>query len=143
MPLALASAAVELPYLVGQTLLFFPLSYYLIGFRATADATGLYVATFFLSISLYTFMGQFFAYLLPTPVLALVCGGALHLCWQMFNGFLLPRPRMAAGWRWLNYISGTTWVVYGIGAAQLNQPSHMLVPGRPPRRQLCAMTAHA
>lgn len=129
-PLAVASAVVELPYLAAQALVFFPISYFMIGFQATADGIFIYAIIFLQSIALYTYMGQLFAYLLPTPVLALVCGGLLHLLWQMFNGFLLPEPQMAAGWVWLNYIAGTKWVVYGIGASQLsNVDSKMVFAG--------------
>lgn len=31
------------------------------------------------------------------------------------NGFLLPYPSIPRGWKWLNRISPTTWILYGLG----------------------------
>lgn len=82
------------------------------------------------SIALYTFMGQLFAYLAPTAAVATVLGGVNHFLWNIFNGFLVPSPLMAAGWRWLNYISATTYVIYSLAASQLgDNKKKIALPG--------------
>ena len=35
--------------------------------------------------------------------------------WTVVNGFLIPYPQIPRGWKWLNRISPTTWVLYGLG----------------------------
>ena len=37
----------------------------------------------------------------------------------MFNGFLQPYPLMPAGWKWMNRISPTTWLLEGLACSQL------------------------
>lgn len=74
-------------------------------------------------------MGQLFAYLAPTAAVATVLGGVNHFLWNIFNGFLVPSPIMARGWVWLNWISATTYVIYGLAASQLGQNERkMLIP---------------
>lgn len=81
-------------------------------------------------------MGQFFAYLAPTAAVASVLGGINHFLWNMFNGFLVPNPIMARGWRWLNQISATTYVIYSLAASQLGTNERKMVlegfAGAPP-----------
>ena len=60
----------------------------------------------------------------------LVLGGLNHLIWNIFNGFLVPIPAMAAGWKWLNYISATTYVIYACGVSQLgDSDQRIMAPG--------------
>jgi hypothetical protein len=79
------------------------------------------------SIALYTFMGQLFAYLAPNVAVATVLGGVNHFLWNIFNGFLVPSPIMPWGWRWLNYTSGTTYVIYSLAASQMGRNEKKIV----------------
>ena len=130
LPYALATGVVEIPYLIIQSLIFTPIVYFMIGFKLEAEAFFLFFIVFMQSISLYTFMGQLFAYLTPSQPIAFMLGGLNHLLWNIFNGFLVPIPLMAAGWKWLNYISATTYVIYALGVSQLGDLTQKLVaPG--------------
>jgi hypothetical protein len=42
----------------------------------------------------------------------------------------VPFPQMAVGWRWLNWGSATTYVIYGLATSQLGQSNRpIIVPG--------------
>lgn len=56
LPFGIATGVVELPYLIAQALIFVPISYFMIGFRAEAGPLLLYIVIFTESIALYTFM---------------------------------------------------------------------------------------
>lgn len=56
LPFGIATGVVELPYLLTQALIFVPISYFMVGFRAEAGPLLLYVIIFTESIALYTFM---------------------------------------------------------------------------------------
>jgi ABC-type multidrug transport system permease subunit len=130
MPYAVATGVVELPYLLVQSLIFVPIAYFMIGFKIEVEAIFLFVIVFTQSIAVYTFMGQMFSYCCPTAQIATMLGGLNHLIWNIFNGFLVPIPIMAAGWSWLNYISATTYVIYSLSASQLGQLTQpIIVPG--------------
>lgn len=57
----------------------------------------IYLIVFFEAVSIYTFMGQFFTYWAPTPVLATVLGGLIHSLWNLCVSLaLLPIAWMLA-----------------------------------------------
>jgi hypothetical protein len=139
-PYAVATGIVELPYLLVQSCIFVPISYFMIGFRLAVEPIFLFIIIFMQSITLYTFMGQFFTYLTPNAPFATMLGGLCHLIWNIFNGFLVPFPQMAVGWRWLNWASATTYVIYGLATSQLGQSTRpVVVPGlyQLPRPHTC------
>jgi ABC-type multidrug transport system permease subunit len=127
LPFGIATGVVEVPYLLVQSIIFVPIMYFMIGFRAGAEPFLLFIVIFTESIALYTFMGQMFAYLAPTAPVAMVLGGLNHFLWNIFNGFLVPSPIMAKGWLWINYISATTWVIYSLAASQLGDVQQKIV----------------
>ena len=43
----------------------------------------------------------------------------LPLQFNIFSGFVITYPNIPNGWRWMNRFSPATWVLYGLGAAQL------------------------
>lgn len=58
------------------------------------------------------------------------CCRLCHFLWTLFSGFLITRPSMAAGFKWLYYVSGTAYVLYGNAAAQLGKEGRKtIVPG--------------
>lgn len=145
LPYAIATGVVEIPYLIAQAIIFVPIAYFMIGFEAAAEPVFLFVIIFMQSITLYTFMGQLFSYLAPSAPIATMLGGLCHLLWNIFNGFLVPIPQMAAGWAWLNYISATTYVIYGLAASQLgqsDQPIVVPISGAPHSPSLSAPPRH-
>lgn len=56
LPFGIATGVVEAPYLVTQALIFVPISYFMIGFKASAEPLILYIIIFTESIGMYTFM---------------------------------------------------------------------------------------
>ena len=56
LPFGIATGVVEVPYLLTQALIFVPISYFMIGFSASAGPLLLYIVIFTESIALYTFM---------------------------------------------------------------------------------------
>jgi hypothetical protein len=142
LPFGIATGLVEMPYLLLQAIIFVPVIYFMIGFKVAFEPFLLFVIIFMQSITLYTFMGQLFAYLAPTAPVAALLGGLNHFLWNIFNGFLVPNPIMAKGWLWLNYISATTYVIHGLAASQLGQEEKLIVvPGV--FNSLCRRTAWA
>ena len=128
LPYALATGIVEIPYLIMQSVVFTPIFYFMVGFKASAEAFFIFLIIFAQSLTLYTFLGQLLVYLVPTQPLAALLGSLSHTVWTVFNGYLVPRPLMAKGWWWLNYLCGTTWVIYGVGASQLGDVKEPFVP---------------
>lgn len=70
----LSCRAVELPYLLSQTVIFVPIAYWLIDFQHSAAKFFFYFLTFFLSLSMFTFFGQLLVFLTPSQGVAQIFG---------------------------------------------------------------------
>lgn len=130
--LALAQGLVEIPYLLIQAMIMVVIVYWMAGFQADTWKFFYFYLTFFLCISLYTFLGQCLVIICPNQVLAQLLAAFLNQMWTIFNGFLIPYPQTPAGWKWMSRISPTSWVLYGFGATQLADSN---VPLAAPLRQ--------
>lgn len=118
-PFAVASGLVEIPYLIAQTILFVPPVYFFAEFANDVEKFMHYLIMFFQTISLYTFLGQMLVYVTPSEQLAQVVGAGSHFIWQLFNGFVIAEPKMPRGWKWMNKITPTTYIIYGLTVSQL------------------------
>lgn len=47
--------------------------------------------------------------------------------WNLFCGFVVPFPAMPRGWKWLNRLAPTTWVLYALSASQLGHSNQPLI----------------
>jgi ABC-type multidrug transport system permease subunit len=64
---------------------------------------------------------------MPVPVRCTTCprcllqvlASALNMIFSLFCGFVITYPTMPDYWKWLNRISPSTWLVYGLGVSQL------------------------
>ena len=117
--LALAQGVAEFPYLLVQAITMVVIVYWMVGFQVSAWKFFYFLLMFFLSITLYTFLGQMLVIVCPNQLLAQLLAAFLNQMWTIFNGFLVPYPQTPAGWKWMSRISPTTWILYGFGATQL------------------------
>lgn len=77
----------------------------------------------------YTFMGQFLVTATPNQMLAQLLAAALNQMFTIFNGFLVTYSQTPKGWKWMNRLSPTTWVLYGLGGSQLADSTVPLIAG--------------
>ncbi len=117
--LALAQGIAELPYLAVQAVVMVVVSYWMVGFDPVAWKFFYFLLMFFLTITMYTFLGQFLIVATPNQLLAQLIAAFLNSIWTIFNGFLVPYPQTPVGWQWLSRASPTTWILYGMGGSQM------------------------
>mmetsp|Transcript_17709 Transcript_17709/g.49550 ORF Transcript_17709/g.49550 Transcript_17709/m.49550 type:complete len:1558 (-) Transcript_17709:317-4990(-) len=119
LPYAISSAAIEIPYIIFQVLLFVPIMYGLVGFEFSNARFAYWIVMYICSLSCFTFFGQLLVYITPSPMLAQILSGAFNFFWNIFSGFSLPYDQMPVYLAWINRISPTTWVIYGLVTSQL------------------------
>lgn len=117
--LSLAQGVAEIPYLLVQGITMVVMVYWMAGFQVSAWKFFYFLLMFFLSVTMYTFLGQCLVVVCPNQLLAQLLAAFLNQMWTIFNGFLVPYPQTPAGWQWMSRISPTTWILYGLGATQL------------------------
>ncbi|XP_059626494.1 ABC transporter G family member 31-like [Cornus florida] len=118
-PYAAAQGLVELPYVAVQTILYGVITYLMINFEKTVGKFSLYILFMFLTFTYYTFYGMMVVGLTPSQHLAAVVSSAIYSLWNLFSGFLVPKPKIPRWWIWFYYICPVSWTLRGIISSQL------------------------
>mmetsp|Transcript_33340 Transcript_33340/g.83541 ORF Transcript_33340/g.83541 Transcript_33340/m.83541 type:complete len:1541 (-) Transcript_33340:49-4671(-) len=126
LPYAISAALIELPYIILQVILFVPIMYAMVGFEKNAGTFFYWILMFICSLSNFTFFGQLLVYMTPSPMLAQILSGAMNFFWNIFSGFSIPYSQMPVYLAWINRVSPTTWVIYGLVASQLGNSQYLV-----------------
>jgi len=119
LPYSLSLFFAELPYLVVVITLFVTIEYWLVGWKETAGAFFFFLLIFFLYTSICTFVGQWMSALMPNAKVANVAVGALSCLFNLFGGYLLPRPAMEGWYQWIQYIMPSSYSLSALVSPQL------------------------
>ncbi|KAM1395991.1 hypothetical protein ACFX2I_013738 [Malus domestica] len=50
--------------------------------------------------------------------------------WNLFSGFLIPRPQIPIWWRWYYWASPVAWTLYGLVTSQVgDKNADLILPG--------------
>ncbi|KAG6540832.1 hypothetical protein Mapa_017810 [Marchantia paleacea] len=118
-PYAVAQGAVEIPYIFIQTIIYSLITYSMIHFEWTPAKFFWYFLFMFLTFSYFTFYGMMAVGLTPSQQLAAVISSFFYSVWNLFSGFLIPRPEMPGWWVWYYWLSPVAWTLYGLVTSQL------------------------
>lgn len=110
---------VEMPYQFVQVCFFVCILYPMLFFIRSAAHFFFYLAMTLLSLMFYVSFGMALMYVSPSQQLAMISGSGLNFLFNIFNGYVIPYPAMARGFQWINRISPTSWVIYGLVSDQL------------------------
>ncbi|KAK9229253.1 hypothetical protein WN944_022212 [Citrus x changshan-huyou] len=91
-PWALAQAAIEIPYIFIQSSLYGVLVYAMIGFDWTAAKFFWYIFFMFFTLLYFTFYGMMAVAMTPNHHIAAIVSTLFFGLWNVFTGFLIPRP---------------------------------------------------
>lgn len=133
LPYALAQGAIEIPYVLLQTMLYSAVTYAMIQFEWTAAKFWWYALFMFLTLVFFTCYGLMAIAISPNEQLAMVISGFFFSFWNLLCGFLITRPQIPIWWRWFYWINPVAWALYGLNASQLGDVTTTLsVPGVTP-----------
>ncbi|CAL9165196.1 unnamed protein product [Musa hybrid cultivar] len=129
LPYAVGQVAIEVPYVLIQSVVYGVIVYAMIGFEWTADKFFWYL--FFLSFTMlyFTYYGMMTVGLTPNYNIAAIVSSAFYGIWNLFAGFVIPRPRMAVWWRWYYWACPVSWTVYGLVTSQFGDVHERLDSG--------------
>ncbi|KAI3716297.1 hypothetical protein L6452_23534 [Arctium lappa] len=118
LPYAFAQVLVELPYVFVQTSVYGVLVYSMIGFHWTIAKFFWYLFFMYLTLLYMTFYGMMTVAMTPNPTIAAIVAASFYGIWNLFSGFVIPRPRIPIWWRWYYWACPTAWTLYGMVASQ-------------------------
>ncbi|XP_078443948.1 ABC transporter G family member 36-like [Wolffia australiana] len=125
-PYAFGQMAIELPYILVQALLYGVIVYSMIGFEWTAVKFLWFFFFMYFTFLYFTFYGMMAVGLTPNSGISAIISSAFYSVWNLFSGFLIPRPRIPIWWRWYYWACPVSWTLYGLIASQFGDISTII-----------------
>nr|POE66839.1 pleiotropic drug resistance protein 1 [Quercus suber] len=129
LPYAFAQVLIEFPYVFLQTVFYGVIVYVLIGFEWTAAKFFWYLFFTYFSLLYFTFYGMMTVAVTPNHHISSIIAAAFYSIWNLFSGFIVPRPRIPIWWRWYSWACPLAWTLYGLVASQFGDKKDMLDTG--------------
>ncbi|KAI3461317.1 hypothetical protein Pfo_017980 [Paulownia fortunei] len=119
LPYAFAQVAIETIYTAIQTFVYSLLLYSMIGFQWTGEKFFYFYYFIFMCFTYFSMYGMMVVALTPGYQIAAIVMSFFLSFWNLFSGFLVPRPLIPIWWRWYYWASPVAWTIYGIFASQI------------------------
>ncbi|KAI3473056.1 hypothetical protein Pfo_031083 [Paulownia fortunei] len=113
-----AQVIIEIPYVLAQALAFTAITYPMIGYYWSAYKVFLYFYCMFCSLLYYTYLGMLLIAITPSFPVAAILQSAFYTMFNLFAGFLIPRPQIPKWWIWFYYLIPTSWSLNGVLTSQ-------------------------
>ncbi|XP_051134658.1 pleiotropic drug resistance protein 2-like [Andrographis paniculata] len=126
LPYAFAQVAIETIYVAIQTFLYSLLLYSMIGYQWTGEKFFYFYYFIFMCFTYFSMYGMMVVALTPGYQIAAIVMSFFLSFWNLFSGFLIPRPLIPIWWRWYYWASPVAWTIYGIFASQIGDETGML-----------------
>ncbi|CAJ1898763.1 unnamed protein product [Sphenostylis stenocarpa] len=115
---AFAQVVIELPYILLQSVVYSIIVYAMIGFEWTVTKFFWYLFFMYLTFLYFTYYGMMSAAMTPNPSIAVILSSGFYEVWNLFSGFVVPRPRIPVWWRWFYWGNPVAWTLYGLVTSQ-------------------------
>ncbi|KAF3959728.1 hypothetical protein CMV_015485 [Castanea mollissima] len=129
LPYAFAQAAIELPYIFAQAISYGVIVYAMIGFEWTVAKFFWYLFFMYFTLLYFTFYGMMTVAVTPNHHIASIIANSFIVIWNLFSGFIIPRPRIPIWWRWYYWACPIAWTLYGLVASQFGDIEDLMIDG--------------
>ncbi|KAF8009455.1 hypothetical protein BT93_J0445 [Corymbia citriodora subsp. variegata] len=119
LPYAFAQVAIEIIYVAIQTVIYSLILYSMIGFEWKISKVLYFYYFIFMCYTYFSMYGMMVVALTPGHQIAAITMSFFLNFWNLFSGFLIPRPLIPVWWRWYFWCSPVAWTIYGIFASQV------------------------
>ncbi|KAK1265449.1 Pleiotropic drug resistance protein 3 [Acorus gramineus] len=92
LPYAFGQVAIEVPYIFIQAVIYGVVVYAMIGFEWTAAKFFWYIFYMYFTLLYFTYYGMMAVGVTPNHNIAAIVSAAFYSIWNLFSGFLIPRP---------------------------------------------------
>ncbi|XP_042049448.1 pleiotropic drug resistance protein 1-like [Salvia splendens] len=126
LPYAFGQAVIEIPYCFIQAIVYGTIVYAMIGFDWTAKKYFWYIYFMFFTLVYFTYYGMMAVALTPDENIANIVSYSFYALWNLFSGFIIPRPRTPGWWRWYHWANPVAWTLYGLIVSQYGEEMDVL-----------------
>ncbi|XP_010254261.1 PREDICTED: pleiotropic drug resistance protein 1-like isoform X1 [Nelumbo nucifera] len=129
LPYAFGQVMIEVPYIFLQTLIYGVIVYSMIGFEWTVAKFFWHLFFMYMTLLYFTCYGMMTVAVTPNHNIAAIIATAFYAIWNLFSGFIVPRPRIPIWWRWYYWVCPVSWTLYGLVASQFGDVEEKLDSG--------------
>ncbi|KAF2604074.1 hypothetical protein F2Q70_00024932 [Brassica cretica] len=108
---ALAQLVTEIPYIFIQSAEFVIIIYPMIGFYATYSKVLWCLYSMFCNLLCFNYVALFLISVTPNFMVAAILQSLFFVAFNLFAGFLIPKPQIPKWWVWLYYLTPTSWTL--------------------------------
>ncbi|KAM6576200.1 hypothetical protein CsatB_028037 [Cannabis sativa] len=119
LPYAFAQVAIETIYVLIQTFIYSMILYSMIGYEWTFVKFFYFYYFMFMCFAYFSMYGMMVIALTPGHQIAAIVMAFFLSFWNLFSGFMIPRPLIPIWWRWYYWGSPVAWTIYGIFTSQV------------------------
>ncbi|XP_045794549.1 pleiotropic drug resistance protein 1-like [Trifolium pratense] len=123
-PYAFGQVVIELPYVFVQSVVYGIIVYAMIGFEWTVVKVMWCIFYMFFTFLYFTYYGMMSVAMTPNNHISTIISSAFYSAWNLFSGFIVPRPRIPVWWRWYSWANPVAWSLYGLVASQYGDIKH-------------------
>eukprot|EP00250_Pteridium_aquilinum_P005382 c15486_g1_i1 orf=631-5127(+) len=131
MPYAISQVVIELPYVFAQTIMYGFIVYSMIGFEWVVGKCLWFLFTMFCTFLYFTYYGMMAVSITPNHQVAAIVASAFYSVFNLFSGFLMPRPKLPKWWSWYYWLCPTAWTVNGLITSQYSDMKTPIVVNLP------------
>ncbi|XP_024966212.1 pleiotropic drug resistance protein 3-like [Cynara cardunculus var. scolymus] len=124
---ALAQVAIEFPYLFAQSLAFTCITYPMIGYYWSIYKVFWYFYAFLCTLMYFTYLGMLLVAITPNFPVAAILQSTFYTMFNLFGGFLIPKPKIPGWWIWLYYATPTSWSLNAMLTSQYGDVTKEIV----------------
>ncbi|KAL0666525.1 hypothetical protein Bca4012_029229 [Brassica carinata] len=108
---ALAQLVTEIPYIFIQSAEFVIIIYPMIGFYATYSKVLWCLYSMFCNLLCFNYVALLLISVTPNFMVAAILQSLFFVAFNLFAGFLIPKPQIPKWWVWLYYLTPTSWTL--------------------------------
>ncbi|XP_020575759.1 pleiotropic drug resistance protein 3-like [Phalaenopsis equestris] len=115
---SLAQVTVEIPCLFILATIHVIITYPAVGYYWSASKMMWYYYIVFCTLLCFNYLGMFIMSISSNIQVASIAAAAIYTIFNLFSGFLVPKPLIPIWWKWLYYICPLPWSLNGLLTSQ-------------------------
>ncbi|KAL9684788.1 hypothetical protein QQ045_022229 [Rhodiola kirilowii] len=130
LPYAFSQVVIELIYNAAQSVIYTLILFSMMNFEWQVGKLLWFFFFIYMSFVGFTLYGMLMVALTPGVQIAAICMGFFLSFWNLFSGFLIPRPQIPLWWRWYYWANPVSWTLYGLVTSQVaDKDAPLTIPG--------------
>lgn len=131
--IAAAFTVAEIPFILLSSIVFVSVLYFMIGFAVDAGKFFLFYFFFFMTMAIFTFLGQMFVSLNRDSVTAQGFGGLFITFTSLFTGVLIRPSNIPNAWIFMYWLMPGHYIFEGLMTSQFRDDETQIIasPGTP------------